>query len=174
MAGVSAFFRLRQSWSLSGPGNLPTPRVDKLPLFAKGSKVFSPWAGERAVFQSTADFIASITLLDLICLESSAKRSELVSSNGLPSSSMISVIFFTWIMKVFCTLGICSWWWSVSFNEWFTSYSIRSLAVSGPLAIHRVIWVRAALLPVRNSACFKGLLFSKEIRSLTWTVSQRA
>ena len=44
MAGVSAFFRFRQSWLLSGPGNLPKPRVGKLPLFTGGPKLFSPWA----------------------------------------------------------------------------------------------------------------------------------
>ena len=32
MEVVSEFFRCRQSWSLSGPGKLPTPQVGKLPL----------------------------------------------------------------------------------------------------------------------------------------------
>ena len=44
MAGVSALFIFRQSWSLSGPGNLPTIRVGKLPLFTGGPNLFSLWA----------------------------------------------------------------------------------------------------------------------------------
>ena len=57
IAAVSAFFRFRQSWSLSGPGNLPTPRVGKLPLdlsdyLPEAPKNSVSQRSERAVVQS--------------------------------------------------------------------------------------------------------------------------
>ena len=44
------------------------------------------------------------------------------------------------VSKVFCILGICSWWRSDSFFflECFSSHSVNSLAVSGPATIHRL------------------------------------
>ncbi len=63
-----------------------------------------------------------------------------VSAKELPSSSITSVTYLVWARKVFCTLGICSWWRSESFFflECFSSYYVNSLAVSGPATIHRL------------------------------------